>query len=50
MYSEGVLFVVFTKEIGHIQAIDLSLSEQSLRKILTPLLFNTYNIQRNKIF
>ncbi len=29
MYFEGVLFLVFTKEIKHIQAIDLSLSEQS---------------------
>jgi hypothetical protein len=29
MYSEGILFLVFVKEIGHLQALDLSLSEQS---------------------
>jgi len=30
MYFNGVLFMIFVKEIGHLQAIDLSLSEQSL--------------------
>lgn len=35
MYSEGVLFLVFVKEIGHLQALDLSLSEQSLLKTNT---------------
>jgi hypothetical protein len=29
MYSEGVLFLEFIKEMEHLQAIDLSLSEQS---------------------
>ena len=38
-YSEGVLFLVFIKETEHLQAIDLSLSEQSLKK-------RAYNIYR----
>jgi hypothetical protein len=29
MYDEGVLFLVFMQEIGHLQAIGVSLSEQS---------------------
>jgi hypothetical protein len=29
MYGEGVLFLVFMQDIGHLQDIGLSLSEQS---------------------
>ena len=30
MYSEGVLFLEFIKEMEHLRAIDLSLSEQGI--------------------
>ncbi len=36
MHDEGLMFQEFMQEIGHIQAMDLSLSEQSRFPIAEP--------------
>ncbi len=48
MYSEGVLFLVFTIEMEHLQAIGFSLSEQSQK--LLKLILNTSNKRGEKKF
>ena len=45
MYCEGVLFLVCTKEMEHLQSITLSLSEQSL--FTYAMVFGNHN--NNKI-
>ncbi len=43
MYDEVVLFLVFMQEIGHLQAIGVSLSEQSrLFRLITEESSGTY--------
>ncbi len=44
MYDEGVLFLIFIQEIGHLQSIDLSPSEQSHNPLLEVLYLMIFDL------